>query len=142
MGYVYLVKCEGSPYVKIGMSSGDPEKTRVSQMQTGNPFLLTLLWKEQVEDPAKIESKLHEHFGSKHIRGEWFNLGENPVSAFRDAFAYYYGKRDEREFLKRVISEHAQLEAEMMMRRIDKFTSAQKRAFAKAVSEIRRKGGL
>ena len=144
MGFVYLIKCEGSPYVKIGRSSGDPAKTRLSGLQTGNPFDLTLLWKEQVDDPAAVETRLHEHFGSKHHKLEWFDLGENPVSAFRDAFAYYYRKPEAetaRELLKRIGSEDAQLEAEMMLRKIEKFTPGQKRAFAYVVREIRRKSG-
>jgi hypothetical protein len=88
MGFVYLIGSLGHPAVKIGMSSEDP-KRRLSQLQTGNPFELVLLWKELVDDPADMEGRLHDHFAMRQIRGEWFDLGVTPVSAFRDAVAVH-----------------------------------------------------
>jgi len=105
MGYVYLIGSPAFSQVKIGMSSGDPAKSRLSGLQVGNPFTLKLLWKEFTENPGELEAKLHEHFGAKHIRGEWFDLGDTPVSAFRDAIALHDDKSDELAFAREALAE-------------------------------------
>jgi hypothetical protein len=84
-GYVYLMKCTGSPTVKIGRSYRDPRK-RKSEFQTGNPFPIEVLWAELVSDPVAGEKILHRHFHDRQTLNEWFDLGDDPVAAFREAF--------------------------------------------------------
>lgn len=70
-GYVYFVQCgEDDGPIKIG-STADVDK-RLSQLQVGCPFDLTLLASILVEDAEEVERELHARFRSFHIRGEWF----------------------------------------------------------------------
>lgn len=70
-GYVYVLK-SGKNY-KIGVTSRDVEG-RIKQLQTGSASKISLIHKIPSWRPYKIESKLHQQFANKHIRGEWFNL--------------------------------------------------------------------
>jgi len=71
--WVYVI---GSPVVrpvKIGVSD-DPEK-RLSDLQTGSPVPLVLLW--QVHGGQRLEAMLHERFATYRTHGEWFDFGDD-----------------------------------------------------------------
>ncbi|WP_145881955.1 GIY-YIG nuclease family protein [Streptomyces sp. BK340] len=82
-GQVYLIGSSGSRIVKIGYSTA-PEK-RLWFLQVGSPVELSIL--ATFDGGQELESALHHHFGRRHVRGEWFDLGDNPVEAVRAAVA-------------------------------------------------------
>lgn len=65
----YLVGMEGSVLTKIGHTT-DTVKSRVSQLQTGQPANLRPL----LEVDGDYEGALHERFADYRVRGEWFDL--------------------------------------------------------------------
>jgi hypothetical protein len=73
---IYLVKC-GECY-KIGYTCRRKPDARISSMQTGNPFPISLVgfW----EGSEKHEASLHEHFSARHVNGEWFALTSEDVA--------------------------------------------------------------
>jgi hypothetical protein len=87
-GYVYLLKCQD--YYKIGIAT-DVQK-RISGMQTGSPYPISLVASVQVDNPLSLEKELHAMYSSRHHRGEWFALTEEDVEAIRSLFG---GKRAE-----------------------------------------------
>lgn len=88
MSYVYLFGAAGTQAVKIGKASN--VKSRLSCCQVGSPLPLVLLWHEQVVNAERVEVQLHHHFRDKRVRGEWFDLGPDPVSVVREAFDILY----------------------------------------------------
>ncbi|WTK18303.1 GIY-YIG nuclease family protein (plasmid) [Streptomyces sp. NBC_01525] len=81
--HVYLIGSPGSSTAKIGRSK-DPEK-RLAGFQTGCPLPLSVL----ATHPGshELETALHRHFAEHRLHGEWFDLGEDPVEAFRAAIS-------------------------------------------------------
>lgn len=67
---IYFIKCNN--YVKIGRSI-DP-KRRLADLQTGNPFKLTLI--RTLNEKDFEESTLHKKFNRFRVRGEWFRYSE------------------------------------------------------------------
>lgn len=67
---IYFIKCNN--YVKIGRSI-DP-KRRLVDLQTGNPFKLTLI--RTLNEKDFEESALHKKFNRFRVRGEWFRYSE------------------------------------------------------------------
>ncbi|MFE9432369.1 GIY-YIG nuclease family protein [Streptomyces sp. NPDC006640] len=65
----YLIGIEGLPLVKIGHTTLSP-KARMSNLQTGQPLQLSLLWSCEFD----YEAELHVHFDAYRVRGEWFDL--------------------------------------------------------------------
>lgn len=77
-GCVYFVQMEDSDMYKIGYTSKDA-KSRLSQLQVGCPFTLTVRDFIPVADPKRFESYMHECFETKKVRGEWFKLTADDV---------------------------------------------------------------
>ncbi len=71
-GYVYLIKSQNRPVVKIGKAK-DPIE-RVKQIQTGSPDLLYLYAAIYSENSVLLESQFHTLLANDWIRGEWFNF--------------------------------------------------------------------
>lgn len=70
-----------SSYVKIGMV-GDTERgssERLNEHQTGNPRDLELHHVTQTPAPFRVEKFLHQHFGAKRVRSEWFALTDKEL---------------------------------------------------------------
>lgn len=70
-GYIYVVGCEGSPLVKIGYSTRNPEG-RLKDMQVGSPLILKLLWCKRFPNYKEIEKYLHTVLIKAHHHGEWY----------------------------------------------------------------------
>ena len=67
------------PY-KIGISSGTTIQNRLITLQTGHWIDLTVLYESEVLDHIhKIETKLHEAYKTKRIRGEWFKINAKDI---------------------------------------------------------------
>jgi hypothetical protein len=70
--------------VKIG--SATDYKARMASLQTGCPLPLDFLWLRATPNAHTAEKALHNYFASFRIRGEWFDLGHNPVTAIEVAY--------------------------------------------------------
>ena len=76
-GYVYFIFSKeyekvGKYFVKIGMTVD--LTSRLSSLQTGNPYLLEFYKTIQTPDYKILEKRLHKKFESKRIINEWFNI--------------------------------------------------------------------
>ena len=73
--YIYLMVDDSTGYFKIGRSY-NPE-VREKTLQSEKPTIrLMKKWKAY----RTTEKKLHEHFNSKRIRGEWFDLSKSDIN--------------------------------------------------------------
>lgn len=81
-GYVYLLKCQD--FYKIGIAT-DVHK-RISGMQTGSPFTISLVASVEVDNPLALEKELHAMYSHRHHRREWFALTDEDVTAIRSLF--------------------------------------------------------
>lgn len=70
-GFIYLIKCEGTHYYKIGITTNRPE-TRLRILQTSLPFDLKMVISCEKDFVSEVEKRLHVTFKEHHIRGEWF----------------------------------------------------------------------
>lgn len=80
---LYAIRVIGQPYVKIGITDGDPVK-RLSMLQVGCPLELAIYG----FDPRlgrSDEEALHRDFLEYSVRGEWFRI-EGRVQAWLHVF--------------------------------------------------------
>ena len=88
---VYLIQSGETQNYKIGIFTEDP-KTRLSQLQTGNPERLKIIryWMiEEDHEITNVESLLHKQFRKKKIRGEWFTLEVKDMFEIEDCIAEF-----------------------------------------------------
>lgn len=80
-GKVYVIGSEDFSYVKVGYSI----RSRLEQLQVGNPFELKLLAIFPAE--RTTEELLHQQLRDWRVRGEWYELGphEEAIEAVRCA---------------------------------------------------------
>lgn len=83
--YLYVIRCVGSDYYKIGITN-DVDK-RIRQHQTGCPYKLKhiMTFESDFEDPygreiSYLESFLHQNYRHLRVRGEWFELSYQHLS--------------------------------------------------------------
>ena len=76
-GCVYLIQLGDTDVFKIGISI-DPFK-RQKQLQSKSPIPLYLIKYWFGHDHEHTERCLHEMFGDKRVRGEWFKLSVHDV---------------------------------------------------------------
>ena len=62
----------GCSPIKIGVAKNIEARQR--NLHTGNPLELRLLGWIEATDAFQLERELHKHFGSTHVRGEWFDI--------------------------------------------------------------------
>lgn len=87
--YVYAILDETNGCLKIGKAND--VKTRLSELQTGNPNLLKVVGiiKCQNENHAfRVEKCIHTEYSKLHIRGEWFSYDNGTIlkEKFDEAF--------------------------------------------------------
>ena len=78
-GFVYIIKCE--QWYKIGKAKN--VNSRLSGLQTGNPFPLELIHVIPCKDYNKAESYLHNIFANRRGLGEWFELNDNDIEKIK-----------------------------------------------------------
>ena len=84
MGYVYLIgEIDNPGKYKIGSTRAKKIETRLKQLQTGNSSELYIKESFETEHPFKLEKMLHNHFKSSNLIGEWFELSEDDIKAFK-----------------------------------------------------------
>ena len=72
----------GERFYKIGFTKKSVE-SRVKQLQTGNYSKIEIDYVYESDDYiVSIESRLHKHFDSKRISGEWFDLDREDIKEF------------------------------------------------------------
>jgi hypothetical protein len=70
---VYFMGTESSEHsIKIGATKNIERRQR--ELQTGNPVELRLLGWIEAANSFQLEQRLHEHFVSTRLRGEWFAI--------------------------------------------------------------------
>jgi len=72
MKYVYLMKNMKDGTYKIGVSQHP--NIRLNQNQTGSSGKLVLIETYQSDLAYKIETALHNQYGSSREEGEWFSI--------------------------------------------------------------------
>jgi hypothetical protein len=87
-GWIYFIQCEG--FVKIGQTR-KMVKSRIIELQTGNPFPLKLVGILKTDNMDRDEKKIHSMFRRYRVRrrGEWFAFVQEikdfvSLSAFSD----------------------------------------------------------
>ncbi|WP_093803999.1 GIY-YIG nuclease family protein [Streptomyces sp. Wb2n-11] len=83
--FVYLVGIVPGPpipYVKIGYARD--VWSRLGELQCGNPFELRVL--SFLPGGREVEGSIHCALAAHRVRGEWFNLGNDPLKMFMDAY--------------------------------------------------------
>jgi hypothetical protein len=90
--YVYFVQIPGTPIVKIGKSANPKE--RIREIQTYHPYPLTVI--ATIPGEPWSEAAFHRFFSPYRLRGEWFSLPEEFLSA--DALEQFgpFGPPEER----------------------------------------------
>lgn len=76
-GFVYFAYTpisyeKGIHHIKIGQTKN--LESRLSQLQTGNPYPLVFYKTHQSFDYKKIEKELHQKYKAKKVLNEWFNI--------------------------------------------------------------------
>lgn len=75
---IYLIVCEETKTCKIGYSTNP--QSRLSGVQTGNPFKLSLAY--IVSGTISDEKELHKKFNKYSISREWFSCSDEILSYF------------------------------------------------------------
>lgn len=78
-GFVYIIKCHD--LVKIGIAAS--VESRLSSLQTGNPYTLEVLNSFASREPELDERRLHSRFAKYHVRGEWFRIPDRVLDRLR-----------------------------------------------------------
>ena len=80
-GYLYFIGAREGGLVKIGITFEAPE-TRLRNLQTGSPILLSIVAWVYVLDPRSAELGAHQHFEVCRVRGEWFQIAEQDAVGY------------------------------------------------------------
>lgn len=85
MGFVYLIGEQNTiGKYKIGVTNSKDVNKRLKQLQTGNSKELYIKESYETSYPFKLENMLHNHFKTKGIIGEWFELSEEDTKQFKN----------------------------------------------------------
>ena len=81
--FVYIMHDIKTGAYKVGISN-DP-KYRESTLQSEKPSI-ELIWKsaQVIKNAKKLETKIHEHFYLKRLRGEWFELDSEDIETIKN----------------------------------------------------------
>lgn len=81
----FIIEQPYSNYVKIGKTNKNIIK-RLSQLQTGNPNHLNVLFTIVRDKSMKIETLLHKIFCDCRINGEWFKMEQEKLLKLKKLF--------------------------------------------------------
>jgi predicted GIY-YIG superfamily endonuclease len=80
MGIIYLLRDDNNKY-KIGITTRKSTK-RVKELQTGNAEEIRVVNEFKSKWFRKIEGSLHRRYGTKRMKGEWFELEQKDTQNF------------------------------------------------------------
>ena len=83
--FVYVMKC--GDFFKIGIAI--ELDNRLNQVQTGNPYIVSLVFALKHKQAEEIEKKLHCIFNNKRERREWFKLDDKDLIFIREYIEKY-----------------------------------------------------
>lgn len=82
---VYLLESAG--YYKIGVTLDISIDKRITALQGGNPYVISLVAKTgTISNAYEIETMLHKKFESNNVRGEWFTLTKEELDFVHETF--------------------------------------------------------
>jgi len=84
-GWIYFIRAGKSPRVKVGYTRKSVQ-SRLSTLQVGTPDSLIVEHSFQVTEPDILESLVHKDLARFRVRGEWFELDEDTLLAYIEAF--------------------------------------------------------
>lgn len=88
-GYVYLLGGtelnDGKRAYKIGRAKDPTKRTEV--LKTQLPMAVEIVCTLWSEDYKALEKRLHEHFSSQRLNGEWFELSQTDVKYVKELVA-------------------------------------------------------
>lgn len=114
---IYLLRASGTDMYKIGFTEKSPE-SRVQALQTGCPFPISI---EAYSDGTRDdEARLHGHFATQRVAGEWFRMTPAQIETLRSVGLYRFVRNIERED----DGHAARQEYEEIERLASRFTSA------------------
>ena len=79
-GCVYFFRHVGLSPVKIGFSTNESPLSRFEQFQTYAPYGTELIGFFITEEAKQIETKLHQKYAAKRLKGEWFEISIEDVN--------------------------------------------------------------
>lgn len=82
--YIYILFDSKAGCYKIGRSIKPEfrERTLMSERST-----FKMIWVSPLTN-LRVEKEIHNHFASKRIRGEWFNLDASDIETIKNSFNY------------------------------------------------------
>ena len=87
---MYLLECNG--LYKIGITTRSVTK-RIKNLQTGNPYVISLVFYKVCSNYDKMERYFHNLFSDKRLVGEWFALDKKDVEHIMSCNKYSIFKR-------------------------------------------------
>lgn len=82
-GFIYIIQQEHTNLYKIGFTQDDNIRSRLSNVQVGNPQNILLVGSFYTYN-VDIEKHIHTYFKDNLIRGEWFQLTKEHVHNILD----------------------------------------------------------
>lgn len=70
--FIYVIQCGDFPYYKIGLAKN--LQRRRENIQTANPFPITIIIAVQTDGATALERLLHDKFKKQWLHGEWYVL--------------------------------------------------------------------
>ena len=85
-GWVYFIRAGNSPRIKVGFTRKQVS-IRLSCLQVGSLGIpLAVEHSFHVTEPEIVEGLVHADLRRFRVRGEWFELDEETLSAYIEAF--------------------------------------------------------
>ena len=98
MEFVYIFKTEkiddNDQYIiKIGRSYNVTE--RMKQIQTSNPYKISLIQAYKCNDCCILEKMVHNYYKEKRLEGEWFKFTEQDINECKELISKFIIKIDQ-----------------------------------------------
>lgn len=94
MGKLYLLKSNG--LYKIGVTCQSIKK-RISDLQTGNPYVIDLVFLKKCSNYFEMEVFFHDKFAGRRLVGEWFALDYKDVEYIKNCRKYSLFKKPKKK---------------------------------------------
>ena len=82
--YVYFIQADENGPIKIGFTSGDPQR-RLNQLQTAHPAALRLIG--AIKGTTAQERELHKRLSEWRLKGEWFEPHPSVMAVVQETLA-------------------------------------------------------